>query len=409
MKNFGISQVGVLKYDKGTQKKGIQIQDYKGPQYSEMVESLKRSDPESYNRLQIEIAKNKSPNSEIVYYTDAQGTPQKNITGAGAMSGTDPIGKDIMLGVALGKPLQWLGNKLFSKGLGKVKGLYAEKAQTVQDFSETMPGVDNLKAMLKAPNFKPAPEVADLKIGDINGYYLGDIRFGNMGKQYGEEIIRRLQDLGYDPSQFTSIFRANNRVVGTPQHLIREQVQKPIHVYASKVPTTINGSYSPSTGKAYLRVSSKPTSAHSSTAHHEGIMHGTDEIVEQFTEGKVPAMYQELVNQMRDTGLFKTEGSEKWYELRATLGQAIRNAYINGAKQRNIKLKDFQFETIRPAFNKSVDMLDVDDLSDWLKPINAYGEDYANILKQYPQLLDKFKHLLKYAPATTGATVIVNE
>jgi len=31
-------------------------------------------------------------------------------------------------------------------------------------------------------------------------------------------------------------------------------------------------------------------------------------------------MYQELVNQMRDTGLFKTEGSEKWYELRATLG-----------------------------------------------------------------------------------------
>jgi len=33
-----------------------------------------------------------------------------------------------MLGVVLGKPLQWLGNKLFSKGLGKVKGLYAEKA-----------------------------------------------------------------------------------------------------------------------------------------------------------------------------------------------------------------------------------------------------------------------------------------
>jgi len=45
-----------------------------------------------------------------------------------------------------------------------------------------MPGVDNLKTMLKAPNFKPAPEVTDLQIGDINGYYLGDIKFGNMGK-----------------------------------------------------------------------------------------------------------------------------------------------------------------------------------------------------------------------------------
>lgn len=111
MKNFGINQVGIPKYQTGTPEKGIQLQ-YNGPQYYEVQEQIKKEDPYAYNRLQIQAAKSKSPHSEIVRYEDANGNWRTATTGAGALSGTDPIGSLVVENAVLNKPLGYIINRL---------------------------------------------------------------------------------------------------------------------------------------------------------------------------------------------------------------------------------------------------------------------------------------------------------
>lgn len=84
--------------------------EYKGPQYYEVVEQMKKESPQAYNRLQIEKAKDQQSNSEIVNYIDAEGKPRTAPVVKG-MSGADPIGQLYVEGVIL--------NSVF-KGLGRV-------------------------------------------------------------------------------------------------------------------------------------------------------------------------------------------------------------------------------------------------------------------------------------------------
>lgn len=84
--------------------------EYKGPQYYEVIEQMKREDPQAYNMLQIEKAKDQQSNSEIVNYIDAEGKPRIAPVVKG-MSNADPIGQLYVEGVAL--------NPVF-KGLGRV-------------------------------------------------------------------------------------------------------------------------------------------------------------------------------------------------------------------------------------------------------------------------------------------------
>lgn len=84
----------------------------KGPQYYQIVEQLKKEDPQAYNRLQAAIARSQQPNSKVVRWKDANGKEQTSINiGNIGMSGTDPIGQLFVEGVAL--------NPVF-KGLGRV-------------------------------------------------------------------------------------------------------------------------------------------------------------------------------------------------------------------------------------------------------------------------------------------------
>lgn len=102
----------IPKHQKGSGEKGIQIQ-HNGPQYYEIIEQMKKEDPDTYNRLQIEIARKQNPNSEVVIYTDADGNQRRTTNiGSGFVSGTDPIGSEIVAGVVLGKPLQLIGKSL---------------------------------------------------------------------------------------------------------------------------------------------------------------------------------------------------------------------------------------------------------------------------------------------------------
>ena len=120
----------VPKHQKGSGEKGIQIQ-YNGPQYYEIVEQMKKEDPDTYNRLQIETSRKQNPNSEIVMYTDADGNQRRatNI-GAGFVSGTDPIGAAYVEAVIGDKILGSIGNyakaRLISKAINSATPIKKE-------------------------------------------------------------------------------------------------------------------------------------------------------------------------------------------------------------------------------------------------------------------------------------------
>ena len=108
----------------GRTKDNIQLQ-YSGPQYYDVVERLKKEDPQAYNNLQIQVARDQNPHSEVVMYTDAEGNHKTATnTGAGFVSGTDPVARDIVLGAAMGKPLEWVGKQALY-GIGKVGNNWA--------------------------------------------------------------------------------------------------------------------------------------------------------------------------------------------------------------------------------------------------------------------------------------------
>lgn len=52
---------------------------YKGKTYADVQEQMRTNDPESYDRLQTNIARAEQPTSEIVFYKDADGNQQKAI------------------------------------------------------------------------------------------------------------------------------------------------------------------------------------------------------------------------------------------------------------------------------------------------------------------------------------------
>lgn len=83
--------------------------EYNGPQYSQVIEQMKKEDPQAYNRLQVANARSQQPNSEVVRWKDANGKEQTSTTNIG-ISGADPIGQLYVEGIVL--------NPIF-KGLGR--------------------------------------------------------------------------------------------------------------------------------------------------------------------------------------------------------------------------------------------------------------------------------------------------
>lgn len=112
MNKFKPIGISIPRFQTGTGNNGIQLLEYDGPQYYQIQEQMKREDPQVYNRLQIEIAKNNQPNSEIIYYKDSNGK-YRTITnvGAGYVSGTDPIGSIYVENAVLNKPMGYLINR----------------------------------------------------------------------------------------------------------------------------------------------------------------------------------------------------------------------------------------------------------------------------------------------------------
>ena len=84
--------------------------EYKGPQYYELKEKIRKEDPALYNKLEQEYAAQQHPTSEFIIWKDSNGQVRRTPQVIG-MSGADPIGQLYVEGVAL--------NPVF-KGLGRV-------------------------------------------------------------------------------------------------------------------------------------------------------------------------------------------------------------------------------------------------------------------------------------------------
>lgn len=97
--------------------------EYKGPQYSQVIEQMKKEDPQAYNRLQVANARSQQPNSEVVRWTDAEGNQRTSTTNIG-MSSADPIGQLYVEGVVLNPVFKGLG-RVAEYGLAKAGNKWA--------------------------------------------------------------------------------------------------------------------------------------------------------------------------------------------------------------------------------------------------------------------------------------------
>lgn len=135
--------------------------EYKGPQYYEVIEQMKREDPQAYNRLQIEKAKDQQSNSEIVNYIDAEGKPRTAPVVKG-MSNADPIGQLYVEGVALNPVFKGLG-RVAEYGLAKAGNKWARaKILSKAIDSKATTYLDNSPITYRKINQRLLPKDQDL-------------------------------------------------------------------------------------------------------------------------------------------------------------------------------------------------------------------------------------------------------
>ena len=166
-----------------------------------------------------------------------------------------------------------------------------------------------------------------------------------------------------------------------------------------------------------------PLQSIASTMHHERNMHGT----QKFLTPEMWKPYEDFLNKMisevhydpRGYNVAQTpngrklaigKGSHKKEELRATIGEMIKNIYDTRAydKARLVRsaegrpdIKKYDLEIIRPYFEKVVDEMSDAELNRRLVGTNGYGVDYSEIgPRENPNFFKELRTLLKIAPAS---------
>ena len=154
------------------------------------------------------------------------------------------------------------------------------------------------------------------------------------------------------------------------------------------------------------------------TMHHERNMHGT----QKFLTPEMWKLYEDFLNKMiskisydpRGYNVAQTpsgrklaigNGSHRKEELRATIGEMVKNIYDNQAYNKAMikypSVKKHNLETLKPYFEEAVDEMPDERLNYMLSTTNGYGADYAEIgPKENPNFYKELRNLLKVAPAT---------
>lgn len=154
------------------------------------------------------------------------------------------------------------------------------------------------------------------------------------------------------------------------------------------------------------------------TMHHERNMHGT----QKFLTPEMWKPYEDFLKKIftktttdefgrtaavtKDNLAFPIgKGSLRKEELRATIGEIVKNLYDNQAYRQaltqNPNVKRYDLETLRPYFEKAIDDMSDQDLLKLLGTTNGYGVDYVMLgPRENPDFYKELRNLLKVAPAT---------
>lgn len=244
-------------------------------------------------------------------------------------------------------------------------------------------------------------------------------------KAHAQEILRRMKNLGLD---------VDNTVGELPLYgkksikdLVTLNAGRTSYVGYYNAPG-ITGTYFHNNGTSivdpgYPNDYLTPLQSIVGTMHHERNMHGTqkfltpemwklyeDFLKKMITETTTDEFGRTVVRTHDDLTIPIGSGSQKKEELRATIGELVKNIYDTGAYDRarliraaegkpDIKRSDI--EAIRPHFEKVVDTMPDAELSRRLESVNGYGEDYAKIgPKENPNFFEELRTLLKIAPSS---------
>lgn len=173
----------------------------------------------------------------------------------------------------------------------------------------------------------------------------------------------------------------------------------------------------------YPREDISPLQSIVTTMHHERNMHGTqkfltpemwrpyeDLLKKMFPKITIDEFGRTVVRTHDNLTIPIDKGSLKKEELRATIGELVKNIYDTRAYDRAIlvraaeggpDIKKSDLEIIRPHFEKVVDEMSDAELSRRLENANGYGEDYAEVgPKENPNFFEELRTLLKIAPSS---------
>lgn len=274
------------------------------------------------------------------------------------------------------------------------------------------------------------------RFNDNNFTPLVRMSLGNAHKYYAEEIIKRLEEMGYNVNELTPItVRGETRLI-TPAKFIREQAKNLIYggYYGSPEATTdIAGTFLDDLNTAIFDIRGRDSFY---TVLHEAIMHGTDNVIDSFAriidKGKfldqAKKMYTDFIDNITSgTAVTNskltlpdgkimitfpngkaqviTKGALSWRELRATIGE-LTMKYVYAFKEASgMDLYDPGF---REAFRKYMDTVPEESIIKELENISSYGRSYAKFQEHYPNLVTDIKNLIKYAPSVAIPVVTFN-
>ena len=261
--------------------------------------------------------------------------------------------------------------------------------------------------MKKSKHFKPFSEpYFEEQIDNKNITLLGQLDAGKYSEYQAERIIQNMKNQGFDPDVSSSkIIHNGQRLYGTPSRMIREKSTDPINIYITDEPTNVIGFQLRDNGKAYARIYPNATPEKIRlTTIHEGISHGTDDVVNTATDGAAADQYGRITKAVKDAGFAKTKGTERWYELRSTMAEFMAKMFRKHTKA----VPGSTCADVQDAVYKEIDNMSVNKLAEEFKSLNSYGKDYGEYLMQNPFEANKFKILLKYGMGLSAPIGITN-
>lgn len=248
---------------------------------------------------------------------------------------------------------------------------------------------------------------------------------GKVLRAFGDETLRRMQNFGMDIDKTMGELPLYGKK--SIRDLVGLNSRRSSYLGYYSKPGTL-GTYWHKNGTTVVDPGKEHTLGNAarstiSSMHHERNMHGTQalltpemwkpyedflakafptDLLEGVVENNVPRLYIKVPD-VPGSRVPISKGSIKKEELRATVGEIIKDIYNNEALRRarmdhpNLPVEDL--ETIRPYFEQVVDELTLPDIKIKLKDANSYGNDYSvHGPANNPNFLEEFKNLLKVAP-----------